>query len=430
MDMEIKKQEKRDAKKDADMPKTVKLVSSMCEMLRNSGCVVNMDNLYSSPEVFIELRRMGIYARGTVRTNRKYLPKFIQFSKTDVKNMARGSYRFATNDQYQISCYAWNDKNPVHLLSTADSTDVQFTKRQTKSEKINVVCPVAIKEYNAGMQGVDQFNRLITLFSMSNLHFDKYYKKVAMILMDLAVTNAYLHYKMDNASLPLKYTRCTFMERLQNQMITVNWSRKVRQLNTNDKINRNNEDGSADVGSVDDILDKELEIGDYAIQQKTQSKENVVIDKCFPVALHNKNDDKTPDSQRACQICEFEGRGRKVKFTNYCTNHKVKCCTITYPSQKIENTFIKWGEKYDNSKVRNWEWLCPETELTCWQKAHKWYIPNGLFNLSKGNSKHPPQIDYSNIFKVNQNSDLALKRHQALLGCGYKKDRTKSPEKK
>ena len=52
------------------------------------------------------------------------------------------------------------------------------------------------------MQGVDQFNKLITLFSMSNLHFDKYYKKVAMILMDLAVTNSYLHYKMDNASLP------------------------------------------------------------------------------------------------------------------------------------------------------------------------------------------------------------------------------------
>ena len=71
------------------------------------------------------------------------------------------------------------------------------------------------------------------------------------------------------------------MERLQNQMITVNWSRKVRQLNTNDKNNRNNEDGSADVGSVDDIINKELEIGDYAIQQKTQSKEKVVIDKCF-----------------------------------------------------------------------------------------------------------------------------------------------------
>ena len=95
-----------------------------------------MDNLCSSPEIFIELRRMDIYAREIVCTNRKYLPSFIQLSKADVKNMARGSYRFATNDNHQISCYAWNDKNSVHLLSTADSTDVQFTKRQTKSEKL------------------------------------------------------------------------------------------------------------------------------------------------------------------------------------------------------------------------------------------------------------------------------------------------------
>ena len=55
-------------------------------------------------------------------------------------------------------------------------------------------------------------------------------------------------------------------------MITVDYSRKLRQLNTNDKNNRNNKDGSADVGSVDDILDKELEIGDYAIQPKNRPK--------------------------------------------------------------------------------------------------------------------------------------------------------------
>ena len=94
------------------------------------------------------------------------------------------------------------------------------------------------------MQGVDQYNRLITLFSMSNLHFDKYYKKVALILMDLTVTNVYLHYKIDNASLPLKYTRCTFMEMLQYQMITVDWSIKVRQRHTNDKKIETKEIGS------------------------------------------------------------------------------------------------------------------------------------------------------------------------------------------
>ena len=133
-------------------------------------------------------------------------------------------------------------------MSTTDATDVEFTKRQSKSVKIDVICLVAIKEYNHGMQGVAQFNRLLTLFSMADLYFDKYYKKVAMILMDFALTNAYLHYKMDHPNLEKKYTRCTFMEKLQYQMIHVDWAKKARALNRNDL---NEDDDEDDTLSVD-----------------------------------------------------------------------------------------------------------------------------------------------------------------------------------
>ena len=75
----------------------VNLVCTLCEMLRGTGVVVNMDNLYSSPEVFIRLKEMGIYARGTFRKNRKYLPSFIQFKKNELKKMSRGCFRFAIN---------------------------------------------------------------------------------------------------------------------------------------------------------------------------------------------------------------------------------------------------------------------------------------------------------------------------------------------
>ena len=59
-----------------DVPKMVQLVTSMCKCLKGTGVVVNMDNLYSSPEAFIALKKLGIYARGTFRSNRKYLPFF------------------------------------------------------------------------------------------------------------------------------------------------------------------------------------------------------------------------------------------------------------------------------------------------------------------------------------------------------------------
>ena len=69
---------------DEELPKMIKLVTSLCECVRGTGVVVNMDNLYSSPGVFIQLKKMGIYARGTYRSSRKYLPQFINFSKSEV----------------------------------------------------------------------------------------------------------------------------------------------------------------------------------------------------------------------------------------------------------------------------------------------------------------------------------------------------------
>ena len=63
------------------------------------------------------------------------------------------------------------------------------------------------------MQGVDQFNKLLTLHSLASLKFDKYYKKIAMVLLDFALTNAYLHYKIANEdTMDKKYRRVTFME--------------------------------------------------------------------------------------------------------------------------------------------------------------------------------------------------------------------------
>ena len=47
------------------------------------------------------------------------------------------------------------------------------------------------------MQAVDQFNHLISLFSFGESHtFRKYYKKIAIVLMDFVLVNAYLHMKI------------------------------------------------------------------------------------------------------------------------------------------------------------------------------------------------------------------------------------------
>ena len=51
------------------MQKTIRTVTDMCQKYNGKGKIINMDNLYSSPEVFIALKKKRLYACGTVRLN-------------------------------------------------------------------------------------------------------------------------------------------------------------------------------------------------------------------------------------------------------------------------------------------------------------------------------------------------------------------------
>ena len=47
---------------------------SLCQMLKDTHCFVFFDNFFTSPTLLVKLLEMGIYATGTVRTNRKNVP--------------------------------------------------------------------------------------------------------------------------------------------------------------------------------------------------------------------------------------------------------------------------------------------------------------------------------------------------------------------
>ena len=419
-----------------EVPKMVQLVTSMCECLKGTGIVVNMDNLYSSPEVFIALKKMGIYARGTFRSNRKYLPSFVKFTKSETLKLPRGCFRLATNEEHNLSCYAWNDKNPVHILSSADGTDVQTTQRRSKAEKIKVLCPSAVKRYNQGMQAVDQFNKLLTLFSLASLKFNKYYKKIAMVLLDFAITNAYLHHKIaNNTKDNRQYSRVKFMENLQEQLIEVDWAEKIRRHQMNDSDNESlySNDDMHFRGRDEEFYQDVIENGLEMVRKRRSVKKlcNPVAMQpscsgwyeCYSVSENMRNMElkALSDSQRVCQICEFEGRGRRRTGVNYCPHHKIRACTLKNPHPENLNKFRLGGVIFDIdfSESSN-SWLCPDGSLTCWEKAHNWYIPNGLFHLKNDNrNQNDEKIDFTDVSKINWSSKLAKQRKKQLKNSLY-----------
>ena len=79
------------------------VVLSLCENLKNSYCYVFFDNFFTSPNLMLKLFEDGIYATGTVRSNRKHMPI-----------LKAGEHDWLACDT--ISATKWMDNQSVILL--------------------------------------------------------------------------------------------------------------------------------------------------------------------------------------------------------------------------------------------------------------------------------------------------------------------------
>ena len=433
---DIVKSKKEETQCEKVTQKTVQTVTNLCKKYRGSGRVINMDNLYSSPLVFIKLKEMSLYARGTVRLNRKYLPRFIKYLRKDMRKLPRGSYQFAVNNEYNMSMHCWHDNNPVHVLSTADSTAIEEVSRKQGSNKIIVQCPSTVKNYNKNMQAVDQFNKLMSLFSLSEAHtFTKYYKKIAMVLMDFVFVNLYLHHKIFADSSPSidnkkrkRLTRKKYMENLIDALIETDWAKVARDYEQkseekagknkrkygymNDEEDNNDEDEEHIFNEVDfDLVPSLPPLPEEYICQAVSFDSKTSL---FSAKNGSKN-----KSKFYCKVCQFEGRGNVRKGTVFCFNHGLSLCQQVNVHPKEKKHFILRNSKIDTTEITDWKWLSSrQEEWTCWQKAHYDYIPKGLFKL-KDKSIHMDEFEKYSAFDFG--STPYLLRKVALNDTYYKK---------
>nr|XP_027231024.1 piggyBac transposable element-derived protein 4-like [Penaeus vannamei] len=119
------------------------------------GYELYLDNWYSSPELFHYLSSRKTNAVGTVRLNRKFMPK-------DLKVSARGDVDFRTSATGMLAM-SWMDRKPVHMLSTIhgpDMVDLPPNRRGIVRTK-----PQAVVDYNVGKKGVDLADQLAASYS-------------------------------------------------------------------------------------------------------------------------------------------------------------------------------------------------------------------------------------------------------------------------
>jgi hypothetical protein len=170
----------------------------------------------------IQLLLMGFYCVSTIMTNRLgYCKQVIEKKKTRPKTIPRGSFKVAQSKLVPVmKAKSWWDSRPVHFLCTGSSAAVHRVFRQDGPEQVEVPCPRAIKDYHAFMGGVDIHDQLrLQRYSLQRaLRFKKYYKSLALGLIDLAIVDGYVVHKAyhkNKESQPLTHVKYMIKLHLQ-----------------------------------------------------------------------------------------------------------------------------------------------------------------------------------------------------------------------
>ena len=126
-----------------------KVVTDLLETaaLFDKGYTMNVDNWYSSPDLFHYLQHRKTNAVGTVNMRRKHMPKEVDMAL----GKARGSTsRVATPTG--MLCQQWVDRKVVTMLSTYHTSAMKTVSNRRGNDLSKPSC---IVDYNNGMKGVD-----------------------------------------------------------------------------------------------------------------------------------------------------------------------------------------------------------------------------------------------------------------------------------
>ena len=379
-----------------------KLVLDMCTPLFFTGKVVNTDNYYTSPLVFVELLKKGVYARGTCRGNRVAFPKLIQFSSSEANKGKRGDVRMATSQDPPLVAFSWLDGNPVNFLSSADGTEISQVNRRVGRQKTPVKAPSAIARYNKNMQAVDRFDQLNQLFSLAKRHkFHKYYNKLTMALLDIALVNAEQHYFMVDGRTRRDESRYQFRRDLSQLFLETAWDHfqldsdipftnlfatpRDTSIVAHEVLAGTNQRLSISPARFDDFLMAPTADDPRPAEGLDESPLPPIT--CHPVsviAYLKKNNAKQSGGRSyhgsRCQVCAWEMRTDITKHVAICSEHGIRMCTVHRPLPADSPFSIALKDETKSATLS--EWYCPDQSATCWQKGHHFYIPNGVWGKS------------------------------------------------
>ena len=204
-----------------------RVVKELTADLHHRNHHVYCDNFFSSFQLFSDLFSDGIYACGTIKSNRKEFPPTLSpVLKKGLPN--RGDCITVQSIKLpNLTVSVWQDTRPVTVTATnCQSVPLDSVQRKLRTgEHEEYPCPEAITQYNKYMGGVDHNDQLRQYYHV-RLKCRKYYKYIFWFLFDVTVSNAFIISKTNPEMAAVTRSVKAFRTHLAKEMLSGYCSRK------------------------------------------------------------------------------------------------------------------------------------------------------------------------------------------------------------
>lgn len=164
------------------------------DLTETKGYIIYTDNFYTSPQLGLDLLNNGLFLCGTLRSNRKHLPKDLSVKERSAERRD-SKYFFRDN----ITVVKWHDNKEVLAMSTYFKDEQTTVRRRIGTVTEDIPCPEIISDYNHFMGGVDMADQCMCYYSNGRKSL-KWWRKVVCRLHDQAITNTPVIHRHNNPS--------------------------------------------------------------------------------------------------------------------------------------------------------------------------------------------------------------------------------------
>ncbi|CAK9834292.1 PiggyBac transposable element-derived protein 4 [Anthophora retusa] len=191
-----------------------RVVKQLTSFWKNSKRCVTMDNFFTDITLAEDLLKDQISIVGTIRKNRKDLPKVL----TDTRNRAQYSSYFLYTNKVTLVSYIPKARKCVTLLST-------LHHEHEISQEQNNFKPEIILFYNSTKSGVDSLDKLLREYTCRRCT-RRWPLSLFMHLLDIAAYNAFViwmtKYPTWGGTNSVKNKRKLFLQELAKNLTTKN----------------------------------------------------------------------------------------------------------------------------------------------------------------------------------------------------------------